>query len=44
MKKVLLTIGSIIGVAAGALVIWNVVVPFINSVLSMFGTVLANLF
>lgn len=44
MKKVLITIGSAIGVVAGALIIWNIVVPFINSVLSMFGTVLANLF
>lgn len=44
MKKVLVTVGSGIGVIAGALVIWNVVVPFINRVFSMFGTVISNLF
>lgn len=44
MKKVLITIGSAIGVIAGALIIWNVVVPFINSVFSMFGTLITNLF
>lgn len=44
MKKALLTVGSGIGIVAGALVIWNVVVPVINSVLSMFGTAFSNLF
>lgn len=39
MKKALVTVGSGIGVAAGALVIWNAVIPAINSVFSMFGTV-----
>ena len=44
MKKFLITVGSGIGVVAGALVIWNVVVPAINYVLSMFGTLITNLF
>lgn len=44
MKKALTTIGSGIGVVAGALIIWNVVVPVINSVFSAFGTLVTNLF
>ena len=39
MKKALLTVGSGVGVVAGALVIWNVVIPVISSIFSMFGTV-----
>lgn len=44
MKKALVTVGSGVGVLAGALIIWNVVIQVINSAFSMFGTVLTNLF